>query len=151
QTILTAAADGDTETNIYDPVAHTGSATAIAGELNVELIAPTSSTYTLPAGFEAGFLEPGGGNTTLIGNADDFLLAADPGPGETDTLVSGGNDTMVGSQDGNVNFVIAPGFAGEIVGLTAGDTIKLTGVPFDANGTLQLGSNNVLVVNEGGN
>src|SRR5262249_29255016 len=64
QTILTAAADGDTATNIYDPVAHTGSAAAIAGELNVELVAPTSSSYTLPAGFEAAFLEPGGGNTT---------------------------------------------------------------------------------------
>lgn len=151
QTVLTTAAGTDTATNIYDPVANTGSSTAVAGDLNVEVITPAGSSYTLPTGFDAGILEPGSLGATLTGNSGDVLLAAAPGVGETDTLISGGNDTLVGGQDGNVNFDIGPSFSGEIVGLNAEDTIVLQGVPFDSNGTAALGADNVLVVNEGGN
>jgi hypothetical protein len=150
QTVLTDAAGGDTTTNIYNPVNKSGSSTAVDGALNIELIAPTSSSYTLPAGFQAGILEPGSGNTTLIGNPDDVLLAAAPGPGETDALVSGGGDTLVGSQEGTVNFIVEPTFTGEIVGLHAGETIELEGVPFDDTGFAEIGANSELVVSENG-
>lgn len=150
QTVLSTAGQHDTATNIYDPVHNTGSKTAVSGKLNIEVIDPTAASYKLPAGFQVGFLEAGSANATLTGNSTDVLLAAAPGAGETDTLVSGGNDVLVGGQDGNVDFVITPGFVGEIVGLTTGDKITLKGVAFSKSGTVQLGPDNVLFVDEGG-
>src|SRR6185437_2326283 len=96
QTTLTDAAGAATQTNIFDPDP-SGSATAIGGQLNVEVIdGPGTSPYTLPAGFDAGILEPGAGSAELDGNAGDSLLAAAPGPGQHDILKSGGHDTLVG-------------------------------------------------------
>ncbi len=146
QTALTAAENGATQTNIYDPDTHTGSATAVRGELNVEVIDP-QSTYQLPDGFQAGILEPGAGDAELDGNSTDLLLAAAPSAGNTDTLKSQNQgDTLVGGQNGGVDFIVTAGFRGEIVGMTGDDVIDLTDVPYNNFETVSLGADNALSV-----
>lgn len=152
QTTLDAAAGGATATNIYDPSGPAGSATAVGSKLNVEVVnSPSGTTYQLPAGFQAGILEPGSGNNEIDGNSDDKLLAAAAGAGHTDTIVAGGHDTLVGGQDGNTNFVVTSAFDGQVAGLVQGDVIDVTDIGFDSTGNATLGTGNLLTLNEGGN
>jgi len=148
QSALTAAAGAATQTNLYDPANQSGSATAVPGDLNVEVV-NSSGADQLPPGFNAGIVEPDAGNAELGGNANDVLLAAAPSVGNTDTLISENEaDTLVGGQDGGVDFVITSGFSGEIDGMTGNDAIVLSDIPYNSSDTVSLGADNILSVDE---
>ncbi len=132
-----AADSGDTGTNAYT-VGGSGSADAVSGKLNVEIVDSPATSGFLGYGFDAGFIWASGEDGALTGNSESRLLAAAPKRGGTATLTAGGNELMVAGQMGQVTFNITTNFNGMIAGLQAGDIINIgdiqtTDVYFDGS------------------
>lgn len=119
-----ATDSGDTGTNAYT-AGGSGSADAVTGKLNVEIVDSPAASASLGYGFDAGFIWAGGEGGALTGNSEARLLAAAPKRGGTATLTAGGNELMVAGQMGQVTFNITTNFNGMIAGLQAGDIINI--------------------------
>ena len=97
--------------------------------------------------------------TTLIGNdaGSETLTASQfgndtlqAGNGADDVLVAGeGEDTLIGGSGGDT-FVLSSGFIGTIYKFSPGDTVDVTSLAFDSNGSTLLQSGNVLSITENG-